>query len=294
MPAPSWYTAAPMRNQIAFFRAAIPALSLSVLLPASAFAQGFFSQDNFIKGGDETLVLNLGGILNQFDTVLRLDGGGIRGDAVNLEANGLEANVSSFEASATWRFWSRNRFDAKVFTAKRTGSHVTDRQFTIDGHVIDVDFTLAAEARDQFLLFDYRRSLVKKTKLELAGVIGIYGGEFEFDLSATGTEQGQSVTKNASASTPIPLPLLGVTIDWYASPRWRLAANIEGVKAKVGDVDGWALVTGANAAYMLIRRFGVGLSFLYSDVDVDISKDSFNGDFAWKVSSVSAYGQFAF
>ena len=274
-------------------RTAISSLAVAVLLPTSALAEDLLSQD-FIKGGEETLTLNLGGILNQFDTVLRLDGRGLRGHDVDLENNGLESSVSSFQASGTWRFWSRNRFDILYFSAKRTGSHVTDRQLNIDGQVIDVDFTLEAEARDQFLLFDYRRSLVKKDTFEFAGLFGIYGGEFEFDLSASGTEGGQAVTKSAAASTALPLPLIGVTIDWYINPRWKASANVEGVKAKIGNVDGWALVAGAAADCMLVRHFGIGLSYLFSDLDVEVSKDSFDGTFAWTLSSVSAYGQFEF
>ena len=274
-------------------RTAISSLAVAVLLPASALAEDFLSQD-FIKGGDESFILNLGGILNQFDTKLRLDGQGIQGHEIDLENNGFESNVSSFEASGTWRFWSRNRIDIRYFSAKRTGSHVTDRQLNIDGQVIDVDFTLSAEARDQFILLDYRRSFVKKSTFELAGLIGIYGGEFEFDLSASGTEGGQAVTKTASASTPIPLPLIGATVDWYINPRWKASANIEGVKANIGDVDGWALVAGAAAECMLVRHFGIGLSYMYSDVDVEVSKDSFDGTFVWTMSSFSAYGQLVF
>jgi hypothetical protein len=86
---------------------------------------------NFIDGGDETLTLDLGGILNQFDTSLRLDGQGTRGTNINLEKNGGQQTLSSFEASGTWRFLSRNRIDVLYFQTKRSGSRTLDQTVVI-------------------------------------------------------------------------------------------------------------------------------------------------------------------
>lgn len=271
----------------------VAGLVISAAISGPAGAQNWLSQD-FIKGGEETLTLNLGGILNQFDTTLRLDGQGLRGTDINLENNGLKENLSSFEGSGTWRFWSRNRIDLLYFTAKRTASRRTDREIIIDGKVIPVAFTLALEAEDQFLLADYRYSFVKTPEVEIAGLIGFYGGQFKYTVNASGTQQGQAVNVNATASTTVPLPLLGVTLDWYINPRWKISGNVEGVKARIGDVDGRVIVAGAATEFMLVRNVGLGLAYMYSDLDVDVTRGGFNGNIGWTMNSVRAYAQLKF
>src|SRR5947209_18531542 len=77
------------------------------------------AQQNFIAPGEETLTLNLGGILNQFDTTLRLNGTGRQGTDIKFEDNGAPKSLSSFQASGTWRFLPNHRFDAEYFSAKR-------------------------------------------------------------------------------------------------------------------------------------------------------------------------------
>ena len=274
-------------------RTTIAGFAVSILLSGPALAQDLMSRD-FIKGGDEILTFNLGGILNQLDTTVRLDGQGLRGDDINLEHNGLKKNLSSFEASGTWRFLSRNRVDLLYFQANRTGSHTTDRELDINGNVIPINFTLAAEAKSSFLFADYRYSFVKTPVVEVAGALGIYGGQFKYSLNASGSREGQLVNIDTTASTTVPLPVIGATVDWYIDPRWKISGEIAGIKAHIGSVDGSVVVAGAATEYMLTRHFGLGLAYMYSNLSVDVTKDSFNGHLGWKMNSLRAYAQLKF
>jgi len=276
-----------MKNQLK----KIPVISL--LFAGPALAQDLMSQD-FIKGGDEILTLDLGGIFNQFNTTVRLDGQGVRGDNINLENDGLKKNLSSFEASGTWRFLSRNRIDVLYFQANRTGTHTTDREITIDGNVIPVNFALDAQAKDTFLFADYRFSFLKTEAVEVAGALGFYGGQFKYSLNASGIRQGNPLNINTTASTTVPLPLIGLTLDWYIDPRWKVSANVAGIKAHIGNVDGSTIVAGAATEYMLARNLGLGLAYMYSDVSADVTKSNFNGNLGWKMNGVRAYGQLKF
>jgi hypothetical protein len=273
---------------------ALSATALFTLTACNAFGQELFSQ-NFIKQGDEVLTINLGGIFNQFETTLRLDGQGIRGTDIDLEANGLKENLSSFAAGGTWRFWSRNRIDVLYFSAKRTGGRTVDREVVIDDVVIPINASLSIQAKDQFLLADYRYSFVKTDALEFAGLLGFYGGQFEYEVSATRPLSGnQGDLLNRTTSTTVPLPLVGATLDWYINPRFKVSGNVSGVKAKIGDVDGHALIAGISSEFMLARNIGVGLGYLYSDIDVDVTKGDFNGNLVWKMNSVAAFLQVKF
>lgn len=267
--------------------------SFAVLASQVATAQG--NQSRFIEQGDETLMINLGGVVDRFDTTIRLDGTSGRGSEVNLEKNGAQRTVQSFTASGTWRFLSRNRIDIAYFGSNsRSNTRQTDRDFTIDGEVIAAGASLSTEAKSQIFSADYRFSFIKTDALEFAGLIGVYGGYFKFDVNAVGNVSGTTKTFTTSASTPVPLPLIGLTVDWYVTPRWRISGNVEGLKAKIGDVDGSIFMAGVGTDYMLTRNLGLGLSFYYTNLNVDVSKSSFNGKIGWTTDSALAYARIVF
>ncbi len=269
--------------------------ALLIATACGAKAQDFLSQ-SFIKQGDETFTLNLGGILNQFGTSVRLDGPGLDGSNINLENSGLKKSLSSFDASGTWRFLSRNRIDALYFSASRSNSRMIDRDLTIDGVVVPINSTLTTQAKDQFFFVDYRFSFVKTDAVEVAGLLGLYGSQYKFRFSATHPldSGGEASVLNATASTTVPMPLIGATLDWYINPQWKIAGSLSGIKAHIGSVDGSAFVGAVSTEYMLVRNFGIGAAYLHTDLNADVTKNSFNGNLNWKMNSVSLYGQFKF
>jgi hypothetical protein len=273
-------------------RTALLAAAAAVIAGAAGTvsAQAFLSQ-NFIKPGDETLTLNLGGIVNQFNTSLQLNGSTGNGTNLDLENNGLARNLTTFEAFGTYRFLSRNRIDFQYFAGKRSGTKTYDTELNIDGNVYPLGATVSAEAKNQFFAADYRYSFVKSDNVEVAGLLGFYGGNFKFNIDATATSNGATKTGSTSSSTTVPLPLVGLTLDYYVNPRWKFSANVEGIKARIGDVDGSMLMAGALTDYMLTRNLGIGVRYMYSDLSVDVTKSSFNGSIDWKSSAVSLYAK---
>jgi hypothetical protein len=260
---------------------------------SDANAQEFLSAP-LIKQGDETLVISLGGIGNRFDSTLQLNGRAQEGTDLNLEKNGLQKSQWSFQAGLTWRFLSRNRIDVGYFSASRSGSRTYDKSITIGDNVYPNGATVSATVKDGFLIADYRYSFVKTDDLEFAGVVGVYGDRFKYDVSAIGNSAGVTRSSRTSASTTLPLPLIGASFDWYINPRWKLSGNVEGMKARIGDFDGHALVATALTDYTLFRNLGVGIRYIYSDVSVDVTRSDFSGNFSRRMNSVSLYSRLIF
>jgi hypothetical protein len=280
------------------FRACRPVLGFAFMAmlaggPCTVLAQNL-SGHGFIKPGEETLTLNVGAILNQFNTHFRLDGQTSRGTDFKLENNGLNDSLSSFDISGTWRFAPRHRIDLEYFQAKRTGTHTYSNQITIGDTTFPIGADVSIEAKDRFLIGDYRYSFYKTDALEFAGLIGFYGGRFNFDISAKGNGGTSSTTVNRSVSTAVPLPMLGASLDWYINPQWKVAGSVEGIAADIDDVKGHALVAIASTEYMFVRNIGVGLRYMYSDVSGDVNKTDFNGRASWRMNSVSLYAKFLF
>ena len=273
------------------FRTTQIALAASVM----ALAQPVLAQD-FIPGGKETFTLNLGGIVNQFNTSVGLNGGGQVGTPIDLESNGLQRSLSSLELSGTWRFTERNRLDFLYFGAKRSGSRQTATDITVGGQVIPAGFSVSAEVKDQFLVADYRYSFLKSESLEVAGLLGLYGGWFDINVTGSGTRSGASspVTIGSSASTTVPLPLLGASLDWYLQPRWKVSTSLAGMSAKVGSVDGSMTVFTLGTDYMFTRNWGMGASYMYAKLDADVTKSGFNGNLNWSNNSLMLYATMKF
>ena len=260
----------------------------------SVLAADWLSQD-FMNPYDEAFILDLGGIVNQFDTRLRLDGtSSSHGSDINLENNGLKKNLSSFEGGIMWRFYQRHRLHADYYSVKRSGSRVYETDINIGGNDYPVGATVGITNKYQLFTLDYRYSFIQQPEYELSAVVGAYGGKITFDVSAVGNAGNLTAAYNKSSSTTLPLPTLGVSWDWYPSKQVKVSALVAGMKAKISDVDGRIGLFSLDSDYMLTRNLGIGLRYSYVDIVADVNKDSFDGHFNWKANSISAYAKLAF
>ena len=156
--------------------------------------------------------------------------------------------------------------------------------------------SVGISAKDSLASFDYRWSFSQSPESEWATVIGFYGGKFTFDVNAVGhVGQGSTgTTYNKTVSTTLPLPLIGVSWDYYPDKQWHALALLQGMKAKVGDVNGHDYLFVGALEYQFIRNFGLGVRYEYNDLKADVSKDDFQGNFSWKTNAVSLYGKLVF
>ena len=221
--------------------------------------------DDFIKPGQETFKINLGGIVNDFDT-LRRDGPRDRGVEVDLDDLGLKRNLSSFMGSATWRFAANHRVGLQGFQTKRSAEKTIERTLEFKDQVILAGTTLSTETKTSFYIANYQYSFIKNDNMELAGVFGIYTANFKLKFNLG------SPPVDVDASTTAPLPMIGLSFDYYVTPQWTISALGEGLKVKIGDVDGTTYNVGLSTDYMLTRNFGIGIAYSYVDLSVDVTK----------------------
>ena len=269
----------------------VAAILAAIALPVAA--QSMMSQE-FRGPYEPSFTIGLGGVVNRFDTSLRLDGRTHSGTDFQLEDNGLDHNDSSFEASFSWRFLSRHRLDVLYFESKRSGARTYSNEVTIGDTVFPIGATVSIANKDSFVSIDYRYSFVQAPDYEVAALIGTYGGQFKFDVDAVGNAGNVSNTYHKSVSTTLPLPLIGITFDAYPARNWKWSVHAEGIKAKIGDVDGRALRAGGAVEYLFTRALGMGVRYQYVDIKADVTKDDFNGTAKWRSNSVSLYGKFVF
>ena len=263
-------------------------------LAAPAVAQDFWSAPP-ADPQDEWFVLKLGGIVNRFDTKVRVDGEGRRGSEINLEANNLDKSLASFEGAFTWRIAKKHRIDFEFYNAERSGTRDYASSIDIGDESFPLGATVAVTSNSFVTNVNYRYSFIQEPGLEVAALAGLYYGKLEYDINAVGTAGGgvqRSYQK--SFSTDVPLPMLGATVDWYPNRHLRFNARIQGIKADIDEIDGHAFLFSTGVEYMFSRGFGVGMRYSYTDVEVDATSSNFNGTINWSANSVSAYARFVF
>lgn len=271
-------------------------LAMTTVLATVALAAPAQAED-FIPGGEDRIKIVAGGVLAWIDSGVGVNGTASTGSIIDLEGPGVDKKANNFILGAQWRVGSRHRISGLYFTTRKQRSVSFNQTVTIGDDTLVPPATLASDARNRFILVDYRYSFVKNQDVEIAGVLGAYINKFTVDLTGTATVQnnvaGTITTTNRAVEyrpgVTVPLPLIGASIDWYATPRLTLGGSLSGLKAKIGDVDGSVFVAMVSAEYMFTRNIGGGVSFMHADLDVDVTKKNFNGTLNWTNDNLLAY-----
>jgi hypothetical protein len=254
-----------------------------------ALAAPALAEQNFIPGGEETFKVTAGGVVSKFDSQVSLNGASGAGTEFDFSGDGRRQNDTNFFVSGTFRFLSRNRIQALYFQTKNSNSFTTQRDINIGDQTIPAGYTVDASQTDRFLFANYSYSFIKRPNLELAGVLGLYGGRFDFDVTGT-PAGGTGTTIQRSASTTLPMPLIGGSFSWYPAPRWQVNAGLSGIHAKIGDIDGSVWVASAAAEFMVLRNVGLGLQWLHTNIGVDVDKSNWVGTLDVKSNNILFYG----
>ena len=269
--------------------------ALSVLAAAvpPALAQDFTSQQ-FVAPSEQWLTLDVGGIVNTFDSSIRVDGQTTNGTPIGVESNGADDKVTSVELGLVWRMAPNHRLAFSYFGASREGTRNYTTEVVIGDNVYPLGATVTMDVKDRFLIADYMWSFVRQPDFEASLILGMYGGKFESNIDAVGNAGTVTAEYHRNESTALPLPLVGLSAEWSPDKRWKFTGQAKGFKAKVADVDGTAYMIEGRAEWMLMRGFGMGVRYRYVDIQADVDKSSFKGNLDWKTNSVSLYGKFVF
>jgi len=264
--------------------------TLPVAFAAAALAAPALAADDVpIRGGTEKFKLNLGAILVQNDTSLRLEGPGGRGIEFGLEGgSGVKRDTWSTLASGTWRFAPNHRVGFQSFSTRRTGSKVIDQDLVIKDETIPVGTNLQTSSKTSFLIANYQYSLLRDERVELSAMAGVYGARFKYSFDST------NPPRDINSSTTAPLPMFGISLDTFITPRWTISTFFEGLALKIGDIGGSVGYMGLSTDYMLTRHFGMGLGVSAVKVSADVTRSDWNGSFDWRSQNFFAYGQVRF
>jgi hypothetical protein len=261
-----------------------------VLLGSALFGSPASAQDRGVL--DDSFVLSLGTYFVDSDTEIGLNGSaGQAGTIVDLERDTGMDDSNRFRIDGLWRIGGgRHHVRAMYFDVSRDGSRQIDRELVVGDTVYPVNATVSASLEATILQVAYEYAFVRRDTLEVAGSIGAHALSFDYGISGNGLVNGQPVGAAAeSGDTNAPLPVVGVRAMWRFAGDWYLDAQGQWFAVELDGIDGSISDLRLGLTWMFSEHVGAGVGWNRFTVDVDASKNSFDGTFDWRYQGAQVF-----
>ena len=231
------------------------------------------------------------------DTTVSVAGnGGIVGTKIDLESDLKLKDRKSLPAFfAGARFGDHWSIIGEYYALNRSASANSSRDLTFD----DVTFPAGATISSEFDTDVYRvaigYSFIRNDKVDFGAAVGLHVTQFTVGLEGqghVGAAAVQSQTRKRDALAP--LPTLGLYGAYQVTDRLSLGGRVDYLSLKVSDYDGRLINAEARLSYRVFQNVGVGVMYRYVDYDLDIEKDRWNGEVAYKFKGPALFLQAAF
>jgi hypothetical protein len=209
-------------------------------------------------------------------TILRLNGSGIGGSAIDFERDlGVGPEVDTFWLEASWRVGRRHQLKlAYTKLDRERDAHTITRDFQFGGQTFNAGLSANATSGADILAGYYRFAAYRSDRFEIGPTVGIGNLWVRAGIEATGTVTGPggqqtSRSLDESASTSSITGALGVYSNVWATRRLVFHGDFLYIKVNPENSDAsltdWRL--GAN--YHFFRNAGLGVQYKYNNYNYD-------------------------
>jgi len=219
----------------------------------------------------------IGGFRSDFDTNIRVDSRDLgRGTDVSFERDlGLDSSDSLARYEAAARIGDRHRISVTYFDATREKSARIQRTIEFGDLVYDVDLRLHGEFEARVAEILYHYAFWSSDRVRAEALFGLHQLTLRARLAAelSGTDEAAVGVAKASG----PLPVLGTSIFWQLSKRWRFDFHAQALDAEFNDFSGRVLDVRTGFAFRPTDHFEVALYYNRFDLDLDLDKPRWSG-----------------
>ena len=261
--------------------------AVGIFTPATAMAD----EGEGWGPGQDKWKFALGGFFPAINTELQVNGADI-GDDIDIEDKlGFSENDSIWRLDGYWRFFKRHRLGFGFYQFNRDASHTLEENIEIGDIIFNQGSKVSSELNLQFYTIDYMYSFYQGEKWEISGGLGAYWVNFEFSAKAYVLVDDEPVVDAAQSSDfNGPLPFVGLSFEYWITPKWLAVASGGYFQLSVNDIDGSLINLGAKLEYQFTKTFGLGLGYDYFRIDVTGDDGDLRTDIVYKFSGVQAYG----
>ncbi|HEY8519869.1 MAG TPA: hypothetical protein VIN61_07310 [Gammaproteobacteria bacterium] len=235
---------------------------------------------------DSRFELRLGGQeFTSFTTAMRLDSEtrGI-GTRIRLESDvNLEQRVRAARIEGVYNFAGRHHVAFAAYDIDRTGTRRVERSIRFRDETFTLGTMVGAALDQDVAKVAYGYEALARPRATLGPSVGLHVMRFQVGLSVS------AFTGEFDARATAPLPVVGVRGRWRFAGRWRLVGGLELFDIEVNDVDGRFVDLTMAVEHDTFERFGFGLGFNGSDLDVESGDEDFLGIIDLSFSSAIVY-----
>ena len=269
----------------------VPLLLMAALfiLPCKVMAQEGYGP------GQDKWKFELGAYFPSVKTELQVDTGD---NTINLEdVLNLDDNDTVWRLDGYWRFARKHRLAFGYYGLSREARNTLTEEIIIGGEpwyagaLIDSDLTM------DFYQLAYMYSFYQGEKWEIAGFLGAYWVRVETTIELAAAivpplPDPPLVVGDRFESDTFegPLPLLGLSFDYYITPKWMATLKGGYFQLTINDYKGRITNLGAKLEYQFTKTFGLGLGYDAFRLEVEAEDASGFAKIDYKYHGVQLYG----
>ncbi|NDY96959.1 hypothetical protein [Wenzhouxiangella limi] len=255
--------------------AASALVALVLVLPATAGAGPNLLTDPF--------QLSLGTFILDVDPSVRLDGETQTGTDVDWKrAFGL-GDAARFRVDGAWRFSDRHKLRASWFSDSRDRTASFDREVAWGDETFAVDAEVRGSLDFDIYQLGYEYSFQQTSRYELTASAGLHVTDIRAALAASAAvdASAQGAFSSDIGKATAPLPVLGLAGLWSLPGNFWLNARGEYFYLALGDYEGRIQNYRVALTWQPRTWLGLGLSYDYSSLEIDIDRTAFTGKLDW-------------
>ena len=255
---------------------------VTFLLPVKVMAQQ--NDEHPLLGSD--FVLSGGVFFPTKEFRVRVDGS-LPGEGIDFgDALRLSEDDSTFAANLLWRFGEKWSVAGQYWKLSDSSKATLDRDIHWEDVVFEEGSFVKAGAGLEVARLFLGRNFSASERHEFGLGIGLHWLEVSaFIEGQIRTNMGDSELYKGSVSADAPLPNIGAWYTFAFSPKWALSSRLDWFSASIGDYSGGLSNASVGIDWAIWKNFGVGLSYNYFNLNVDVDKNDWHGS-----SDISQYG----
>ena len=260
------------------------------ILPCKVMAQEGYGP------GTDKWKFELGAYFPSVKTELQVDTGD---NTINVEdVLKLSENEIVGRFDGYWRFARKHRLAFGYYRLNRDARTALDVDLDIGGEtwyagaLVDSDLTM------DFYQLTYLYSFYQGEKWEISGALGAYWVRLKTEI-ALAAEMTNPTPPPPTIGTSErfesdtfegPLPLLGLSFDYYITPKWMATLKGSYFQLTINDYKGRITNLGAKLEYQFTKTFGLGLGYDAFRLEVEAEDADGFAKVDYKYHGVQLYG----
>ena len=194
-----------------------------------------------------------------------------------------------------WRFADRWALFLNANTYDVDGEAEISESFEYEGNTFEAGLKLESAFTADSYIIDILYSVYKNDRAELMLGGGVHALDFDISFKGTAFIGDESRSETVSSDDLLaPMPNLRATGFYAFSPKWSAQGTVGWLSVNVDDWDGDYAFLNLRTDYRFAKRFGVGIGYQITDVDVTYSGKRFEHTYDIQYDGPTLYLEYGF